>query len=243
MLEIIDKCDTIQKRRDIESTICCMCNTDKTSVRNDGFPRWYKCVCSKENCTGYYCHKCYMKKFNVSDNGIHTITKNLADCRTGNLDRLSYIGKEIIGQWICAKTLGIKDLNIENDNLMQPVDLSNHHVYGEVDVKTCTYYKGMCRTNVRRRAQHLAILCMEGLEIWKDVKKVYIIPEDKIKVSSCLTVYSNPLGHRQIEINRYYEKFIVDNVPYNETYHGVNIPMYFNPWNLWKGIYDIQRKI
>lgn len=232
MLEIVDKCDTIQKR-------CCICHSDETSIRNNGSPRWYECVCSKESCTGYYCNKCYMKKYNVSDSGIHTTTKNLANCRTGNLDRFSCRGKEVIGQWICAKTLRLKDMNIENDNFMQPVDLSNHAIYGDIDVKTCTYDKGMCKVNVTRRAaETLIVLCMDGLEIWKDIKKVYIIPEDKIKVSSCLTIYSNPLGNRQIEINKYYEIFMVDNKPYNETYHNVNIPRYFNPWDLWKGKYD-----
>lgn len=241
MLELIDRCDTIQKRRDVEGINCCICHTDNTSFRNDGSPRWYECECGKEDCTGYYCNKCYMKKANVSENGIHTTAKNLASCRTGNLDRISYTGVSIIGQWICAKTLCLKDMNIENDNFEQLVDLSHHTIYGDIDVKTCTLNKkkGIWVSKVIGRAFNtVAILCMDELEIWKDAKKVYIIPEDKIKVSSCLTLYNNPLGNRQIEINKYYEIFRVDEKPYNDTYHSVNIPRFFSPWDLWKGKYD-----
>lgn len=241
MLKIIDKCDILQKRRDIEGIKCCICNTDDTSIRNDGRPRWYECNCGEEDCTGYYCNKCYMKKYNVSENGIHTTAKNLANCRTGNLDRISYRGVEVLGQWICAKVLSLEDMNIKNDNFAQLADLSHHVTYGNIDVKTCTLIRkrGIWKANVARRTFNtVALLCMDGLEIWEDVKKMFIIPEDKIKVSSCLTVYDDPLGQRQIEINKYYEIFRVDEKPYNDIYHSVSIPRFFSPWDLWKGKYD-----
>lgn len=97
--------------------------------------------------------------------------------------------------------------------------------------------------NVSRRTFNTAaILCMDELETWKDVKKVFIVPEDKIKVSKSLTIYSNPLGHRQIEINDYYTMFRVYEKLYNDIYHSVYIPRFFSPWDLWKGKYDISNK-
>lgn len=55
MLELIDEYDIIPNKKDFNGVKCCACNTDKTSVRNDGRPRWYECRCDKENCTRYIC--------------------------------------------------------------------------------------------------------------------------------------------------------------------------------------------
>ena len=64
--------------------------------------------------------------------------KPLANYRTGNLSRFTEVGKGVIGQWIIAKTLNIKDLNIENSNFRQPVDISEHPIYGRIEAKIQT---------------------------------------------------------------------------------------------------------
>lgn len=39
MLETIDECDVYHKGMDAEGIRCCICSTDKTSVRSGGLPR------------------------------------------------------------------------------------------------------------------------------------------------------------------------------------------------------------
>lgn len=61
--------------------------------------------------------------------------KSVANVRTGNLDRSCSTGKAIISQWVSALVLGLKDMNLENNNFNESIDLSLHFKYGGIDVK------------------------------------------------------------------------------------------------------------
>lgn len=220
---------------DHTNTKCCRCGGSDTYIKGIDFEgkkiyKWYTCACDKKDCTGYLCQKCYSHI--DSDERM----KSVAHSRTGNLDRLSNHGKETIGEWISAKTLGVKDLNIENNRFREIVDLSIHSIYGMIDVKTCSFeiiYR-YWQANIKRRTfDSLLVLCMDGYDIWKNVERIYIIPKDKIRPSSNLKIYKNSVGEAM-----YYEQFMVDVRPYNDIYHSVNIPRFFSPFDLWKGEYD-----
>lgn len=179
----------------------------------------------------FFCHIHYTKRYNDEHRKI------LSNARTGNLDRYSSFGKEIIGQWIIGKTLGLKDLNLENDNFHERIDLSRHHLYLDIDVKTASYNRINMQWRINRvninKFDTLMAVCMDMHELWKDVKKIFIIPFEVIGgIKSITFIISPSLGFSK------WEKFRVDEKPYNDTYHGVEIPRFFNPWKLWNGRYN-----
>jgi hypothetical protein len=47
-------------------------------------------------------------------------------------------------------------------------------------------------------------------------------------------------GMTIVKSGGWYEEFRVDKKPYNDTYHTVDIPDRFSPFDLWKGKYDIK---
>ena len=53
---------------------------------------------------------------------------------------------------------------------------------------------------------------------WKDVDRIYIIPESEAKEGTSITISKNP--YRGIP---WYEKYRVDEKPYNEAYHSLSI--------------------
>lgn len=226
---------------------CCVCNSDKSYVKGlDQFGYdiydWRSCKCGKGNCTIYICKKCYCKEYVKADDSQNNIRKCLADSRTGNIDRFTNHGKDLIGQWIAARVLGLKDLNLENNNFREPIDLSMHIIYGNIDVKIRTYdhvsrkwgfspLKSGSRTTYD--FDHLLAICIDKYEPWKHVERVYIIPRDAIGHVIGFAIVISEIRTCK------WDQFRISEVAYDKIYNSVNIPRFFSPWDLWKGKYDI----
>ncbi len=240
MLDIIDEKD-VKKTKDIKKAIldriCIICGSNKTGLTKIGNPHWLKYYDEKGNWDekSYICTVCYMNAYkNLPDSTQH-FRKMFAKSRTGNFSRFERPGKTVIGQWIVAKTLGLKDLNIYNNNFREPIDLSSHPVYGNIDVKIATYnhindqwrFEG-----IRHNFDNLFIICMDRYEPWNDVEMVFKVPIIYINTDS-ITIIKN-LSSRGSK----WKNFRIDRKPYNDTYHSVNIPEFFSPFYLWKGMYD-----
>lgn len=225
----------VVRRKDVGMRKCCKCRDTKTYVYKQGYEAWHGCQCSKDDCTGWICHKCFMKYQHTIFDDHHNIIKNIADSRTGNLDRFSETGKGIIGQWIGGKTLDLKDMNIEKNNFNVRVDLSEHSKHGKIDVKTKTLdIEGYWQTNIGKRYfDTVLIICMDMYELWKNIERVYIIPIYVIKTKT-ITIMIETLE------KGWYEEFRTDEKPFNDVYHSVDIPRFFNPWDLWRGKYNIR---
>lgn len=191
----------------------------------------------------WLCKDCYSKDryFRVvkSDpNNYHNALKALANSRTGNLNRFTAFGKMIIGEWITSKTLKIKDLNIERDHFTEPIDHSNHPIYGNIDTKICSYDNindFWSFGHITHNFDNLCAICMDDQEPWIKVERAYMILEEKIK-GKTVTIVSDPSK------GGLYERYRIDDRPFNDTYQSADIPMYFSPFDLWKGKYDIEKR-
>lgn len=220
-----------------DGRICCVCRSDNTYMVEKS-PKWYTCKCGKIECTGYMCKGCWTKDYyrikRKYTSHYQLALKPLANYRTGNLSRFTEVGKGVIGQWIIAKTLNIKDLNIENSNFRQPVDISEHPIYGRIEAKIHTkkYGQWSIKASIKNDFDSLIILCMDKYKLWKNVERVYIIFKDKIDWITGMTITEDPsYGFK-------YEKYRIDKNPYNDTYRSVDIPTFFSPFDLWKGKYE-----
>lgn len=223
-IELINEKDVLLIGKNIINRVCCICSTNETYINKLGINQWHNCKCNRKDCTGYLCNKCNSKKLYYIPGGQQDIIKKTTQCRKGSLDRFSNNGRSFIGQWIAAKTLDLKDLNIENNNFREAIDLSYHPIYRRPDVKTATFrniYKWWNITIENYNFDTLIALCTDRYEIWRSVKRVYIIP-----------VKENPSRGRK------YEDFRVDERIFNDTYHSVDIPRFYSPFDLWIGKYD-----
>lgn len=246
MIRIIGEEETINYK-EWKNYRCCECGSKETYIKPNGSYLWYTCKCNKKDCTEHLCNKCYMKIQNNLPNSYNNSKKMIANSRTGNLDRYSEDGKGFIGQWIAAKTLRLKDLNIEKDNFLEHIDLSKHPIHGKPDVKTRTFnpilgYWGISHIYGKwydidnYPFDSLFLLLMDEYEPWRNIEKVYIIPKYRIKYISGTSFTKN-----SSRVDNY-KKFRVDENPYNDVYHSVDIPKFFSPFDLWNGKYDIYHR-
>lgn len=249
MIDIIDDKDVMKIGREIVGDVmkigdvmCCICEGKETGLRKDGSQHWLKYYDEKGNWDkkSRMCTYCYMDIYKSSSDSQQYFRKSQAKSRIGNFNRFEMPGKAVIGQWIGGKTLGLKDLNIEKNNFREPIDLSTHSIYGSIDVKIATYnhINDQWRFGgIRHNFDNLLALCMDRYELWRDVDCVYMIPIAYISVEN-ITITKN-LSPRRSK----WEKFRIDEKPYNDTYHSADIPEFFNPWDVWKGKYDIKKEI
>ncbi len=183
----------------------------------------------------WLCKAHYNKIKNDELDNYKNIIKEMRRSRIGYIDKYEKQGRIIISQWIGAKTLGLKDLNIERNNFGESVDLSIHPIYGFIDVKYATLTYGEYRFNLgdeykRDKCDNFLLLCMD--ECWNNVELVYIIRRSQINIQT-ITLYKD----KSLE----YGAYKVSVAPYNDIYHSVYIPELFNPFDLWADNYDIKR--
>lgn len=223
------------KEIDHTNTKCCTCGSHETYIMPNGKSHWLVCSCGKDNCTKYLCSRCWNKIQNNLPNSYKNIIKSMRLSRTGHLSKFIGHGKIVISQWIVAKTLGLRDLNIDNDNFNVPIDLSSNDIYRKPDVKFSSKLDELGRWHIGIGKYYFDILIILIMnELWNNIDRVYIIPKDKINVTH-IAIY------KDLSISDRYEIYSVDSTPFNDTYHSVDIPEFFNPWDLWKGRYNKKR--
>lgn len=232
----------VERKVDHTNTVCCICGGKETGKNFNNGPIWIRYIVDEKgnyDRYGYWdrksriCTKCYSGIRNNMEDSYNNAKKLVANSRTGNLDRSCNTGEAIISQWICAKVLGIRDVNIENNNFNESVDLSLHPVYGIIEIKNGKWIGNREYWQVDNLEKHfdkVFVLCGDMYKPWKIIERVYILPRSEVKGS--IVIVKDPS-----RISKW-EKFRVDERPYNEMYHGVDIPKYFSPFDLWKGIYD-----
>lgn len=229
----------------VDNRKCCECDSPKTT-QGFGSPRWHVHRCDKDMCTGYLCNICYGRSQNRLPDSYSSLIKSMRNFRTGRLDRFGVNGKAIIAQWVAAKTLGLRDLNIDNDNFRQSIDLSEHPIYHNIDVKSGTLISDHCHINIHSKKETfcrvfdtIIVLCMDML--WGSVERVYIIPYEEICHELYVNIYEN--WSKVLKRNgvgsrfEYIEKFRVDKKFYDDIYKSVDIPTFFSPFDLWSGKY------
>lgn len=108
-------------------------------------------------------------------------SKKMADCRNGNLDPNSSVGKGYITEVLVAKFLGIKTCFDLTDNFCHPMyDMLEHEKFGKIDVKGSSLLH--IRANygwyvtIRRNKKPDFFFFVGYDKNRKHVKSVYIIP-------------------------------------------------------------------
>lgn len=227
-MSIFDNRYTSKKnRRKHEKRVCCSCGSNETYVNNHGVPVWHSCNCIDKECTRWLCNNCRSK------------IDNMSLWRIGRLSKYSKTGKGVIGQWVVAKYLGVEDLNIKMDNFNFHIDLI-HPIYGCVQVKLSLLnkYGKWDMVNIGWYFDTLFIVCMS--DNFGNVERVYIIPEgDIISETRRVSITKNP----KLSLGPFmYDKFKVDEKPFDNIYNTVDIPDIFDPLYLWEGKYNKRNK-
>lgn len=210
----------IKEKRLIERK-CVLCECAKTI-------RWYKYYEDKKWLGRYLCKKCYMKNYNAEYNCHNNIKKSLRNCRICDIDLSKFETfteneKGRIGEDIVAETLNLENQNIISDNYTAPFDLVDSHGI-RFQIKISTFDNVNRNWDFTIGYEHkfdiLIILCMDKERPWKDVKRVYVIPE------KCNELY----GKRYISIfegiESKWERYRVDEEPYNDAYHRLILEKY-----------------
>lgn len=194
--------------------ICCNCGSTETIIEGST-PIWGHCKCEKIDCTMYLCNKCRMNVKNIYQ-------KLNAQWRNGKLDPFSNVGKGFIGQQIVAKTYNVEDCNLKMDNFHFYVDLKIPG-YGLVDVQARSLTReGQWLFSTRRAQEYdiLFALCMDNNQPWVNVERVYAIPWEFIVNRSKTTV---SITKDPSKYFRLYDKFRIDEMPFNDTYHNMKL--------------------
>ena len=118
---------------------------------------------------------------------------------------------------ITCKVHNIKNLNIENDNYLSPIDHSPDHKLGIVQTKGSTYNHSMTRwhngnigNEHNKDFDYLLFYCMSA--DMKIIERVYLFPKSEIIIRTGITIIKNPSK------GGWYEKYRIDEKPYNDAY-------------------------
>lgn len=202
-----------------DTHICDRCGRSFEDLdKSGGYP--FREYDKKGNWNGNWnCPDCYQK---YDPNSSHNIDKERRDFRNDNLNQNSPTGKGYICEQITCIARGIKNLNIEKDNFNVPIDHSIDPEYGIVQSK-CAIYNSIYRmwklhteNEQEKDFDYLFIYCMS--KDMKNIERVYIIPWEEVIKRKSISIVKNPSKGIQ-----WYEKYRVDEKPYNDIYHCMNI--------------------
>lgn len=120
------------------------------------------------------------------------------------------------------------------------MDLSEHPILGKVEVKISSMTEGKWHANIgmEHNFDYLAIMCMDDNSPWKDVERVYIIPEHETYGEIQIGICEDWSRLSRISRFEFIEKYRVDEKPYSNIYHNIDIPKLFSPFDLWNGRYN-----
>ncbi len=201
--------------------ICCecKCGNEGTYRNNSGSYFWYRCKCGDKNCTGWLCHKDYTRRQSHKPGGYIDTMKSLTNIRMNNVKIDSDKGIYIISQAVVAKTLGIDDLNIENNNFAWSIDME-HEKYGKIDVKCSSLWyrrdRGMWTYATFKKIDCDTYILLGFSDDHKNIEDVRIIRnEGWIKGLTTITIVQNSVKTTK------YDQFVADSKYYNEVYQDL----------------------
>jgi len=160
----------------------------------------------------WLCNKCFSEKYN------NDIVKPMRPCRNKGISKESTLGKGIIGEAIVSKVLGIEMCSKKANNFNYKFDLFTHDKYGNIQVKIAGPYFNQWKYDFRHGnpcdCDTVILLCMD--EEWNNVVRVYIIPSENVEKLG-LSIYRGTMRASK------WDEFQVDEKPYNNAYHNLNI--------------------
>lgn len=240
MLETIDKSEIIKvvrKRTKTENgyvnhinTRCYICKRNETRILPNGRPHWLSYKVDKNgkfdsngnwDRKSYICAICYDKEHRKLPDSDTNLIKSMRKFRNKELSKDCSSGKAFIGEQIWCKARGVDNCNIKMDNFAYKYDHPPDPEYGITNTKiaSLSHHQGTIEAwqfSPSGKYNYVVLICMS--KDWKDVDRIYIIPESEAKEGTSITISKNP--YRGIP---WYEKYRVDEKPYNEAYHSLSI--------------------
>lgn len=201
---------------DADSRNCCQCESIETT-RYRGIEHWHKCKCGKDLCTGWLCKICYTREHHKSPDGYVTTINSMSKHNTGLLGIDSETGKGLIGESVVAKVRKLEIVAIKSNNFRSKFDLSEDEEYRNIQVKIAAPQYGDWFASIGRghNFDTLFGLCMD--KIMKNVKRMYVVPVAELLGVSTISFRGHPLP----SIGSKWDKFRIDEKPYNDTYHSL----------------------
>ena len=204
---------------------CFICNSKETRIMLNGRPNWLK---YKIDTNGnfkkdgswdgktYICNLCYRKEtYKLPDNPYNKLKLN-AKFRNKQLSKSSTLGKGYIGEQIWCKVRGVKNCNIEMNTFNYKYDHSPDPEYGIVNTKYAVFNNKYNRWVFDTADNCDNFCCISMNKEETDVNRVYIIPKEEAEKRTGITMSINSK-------DSWYEKYRVDETPYNEAYHSMNL--------------------
>lgn len=229
-LAIYDNRKTIMIRK----RKCCKCGSDETYISTKGTPVWrLHHKCDKENWTGYICYYCdlippYRTQIYINNKrDIKMKGRNCCECKS-SVSRSWFnhlCDKEYCSKYLCkivCKFLGTEDNNIRYDNFNFYIDI-NHSRYGYVEVKTSSMNLIERKWNFgniqRHRFDTSFLVCMDEYKPWRNVRRIYIIPNQEIMGIGHIGIYADPDSSRG---PFRYDSYIADERQFNLIYQSLD---------------------
>lgn len=205
---------------------CCQC---EESLKNLRYCR-YKDKNGNWDKKSFICNTCYQKEYRKRYPDIVKRHNNelcrASNWKIGELDPYTSSGKGYIIEQFCCKTLGVKNFNVENNSFLSKYDAIKHPVYGNIQIKGASYNiierswnRTIGEAGLGQDFDTLIFACMDRYMPWKNVERIYAIPEIDIYGKRSVTIYKYPspsLGSK-------WEDYIIDEKPFNESYHNLTI--------------------
>lgn len=167
------------------------------------------------NWTGkWLCRSC-SEKMLYSHN---SIKKMLTDRRIGNIKYNSNNIKGDFFQKLTCEWLGVKDLNIENDNYKSPIDHSRHPILGVVQTsgRFLTFIHdtdgwGFNASNDHNK-QFDNKICYCTDKDGQTIERVYIFPRNEIMIRTSITIKKLPIYNAWYEKYKITDKDLLNNI-------------------------------
>src|SRR3990167_10373508 len=237
MVLTLVKEDDVRYNRDRYTIKCRLCGSYKTRVRVNGEPIWIKDKNSRGEWTNHFicysctyeidkvCCKCGRDTYNCiryyNNNGMwsgnficdYCTSKDVDEYRNRRIRlRIGY-GNGSVGDTIISKILEIPACSIYAGDLKLPFGLINGY-YGIIGVKISSLRKGKWDFCSNGRISADTYFYLGFSSDYKNIEIVYIIPSDIMHSNGRFCASRNSTK---------YLKYKVDNTPYNDVYHGMNI--------------------
>lgn len=223
------KCDKI----DCTKYLCRTCYRESGRPKKKDIKR--KCnMCGREESCHWYkdggldlCNICYQKyNPNSTNNTIKSMAKRRIN-RTIHIDKFDDLGDNDLGyivECIVCDTYGIKNYNDETDNYRSPFD-AIHPEYGRLQIKGVNLIEGQWHPRFRDTEvlwpmfDSAIIICMDDNKPWKNVERVYKIPQEEFVNRKGIAIVKNPTDCVGDPVTPWYEKYRIDEKPFNGTWH------------------------
>lgn len=205
-------------------------------------PEDAKCYICKNNATcrhiydgkwdgkSFLCNSCYGKIYR--ENNIDIVKRHndelskVSSWKNGELDPYTSSGKGYIVEQFTCKTLDIDNLNVKDNTFRAKYDAINHLKYGNIQIKGASYNttemtwnRTIGESGLGQEFDTLILVCTDRYMPWKNVKRVYAIPEIEVYGKRSVTIYKNPSP----SIGSKWEEFRIDEKPFNMVYHNITI--------------------